>query len=276
MKGQIFSKHFVYIISIMLLVGCGAPTASTTSITPSSPTPTPIPPTPTPIPPTTTPIPPAPTPVLSSEFPTGKFKGRTSTEVEFREDGTCLWSGVASNASWVVPCVYGINGNLYAEMTFEYGSGPQVPVTYYWTYDGDKLKFKLYGEDLRDHRKLVMNGKPYTFVGELEAPAHIDEVEFPTGRFVNENGVWAFEFDEDGTWRFFDDDPEHPARSGKYVSSGNIYTEMTHDDPDYPQIPATYTWTYDGQKLTFDLWGEDVIKNRENIYNQQTYLRVDE
>lgn len=280
MDGQKFSRHFVCMIVIMLLVGCGVPAASATPVPPAAPTPTPIPPTPTSIPPSPTPIPPTPAPthpVQSSDFPTGKFIGRTgSTEVEFREDGSCLWYGVASNASWTVPCRYGVNGNLYAEMTFEYGSGSQVPVTYYWTYDGSKLKFRLYGEDLRDHRKSVMNGKPYTFVAELEASPHIDEVEFPTGRFVNEDGIRTFEFDEDGTWRFFDEDPEHPTRSGKYVSNGDLYTEMTHDDQDDLQIPATYIWTYDGQKLTFDLWGEEVNEERESIYNQQTYIRVED
>ena len=65
-------------------------------------------------------------------------------------------------------------------------------------------------------------------------------------------------------------------RSGKYATSGDCYTELTHDDPDLPQVPVTYFWTYDGQKLTFELWGEDVIEQRMSIYDGQTYTKVNE
>jgi hypothetical protein len=34
---------------------------------------------------------------------------------------------------------------------------------------------------------------------------------FPTGRFVHENLDWAFDFDEDGTWRIFVGDMTAPA-----------------------------------------------------------------
>jgi hypothetical protein len=101
-------------------------------------------------------------------------------------------------------------------------------------------------------------------------------IEFPTGRFVHENpNVWAFEFDEDGTWRGFEGDVDKPIISGKYATNGNLYTEMTHDYPGSPKIPATYTWTYDGQKLTFHLWGEDVNGHRKSVYDGQTYTKVE-
>ena len=32
----------------------------------------------------------------------------------------------------------------------------------------------------------------------------------------------------------------------------------------------------DGQELTFELWVEDVIEQRKSVYDQQTYIRVDE
>ena len=99
---------------------------------------------------------------------------------------------------------------------------------------------------------------------------------FPTGRFVHENRyLWAFEFDEDGTWRGYEGDVSTPCISGKYGVTGNLYTEMTHDYPGSPEIPATYFWTFDGRKLTFELWGEDVNSHRKSVYDGQTYIRVD-
>lgn len=213
--------------------------------------------------------------IEGTKFPTGTFESEISdTRAEFREDGTCRWYSMSEG--WSVPCKYGVNGDLYSEMTFLYSDGRQVPATYYWTFDGKNLTFQLRGVDLRPHRRSVTHGITYIFVLESDALLIIDKLEFPTGRFINEDGVRAFEFDEDGIWRFFEDNLEHPALSGKYVSNGNLFTEMTHDDPDYPRVPATYTWTYDGQKLTFDLWGEDVNDHRKGIYHQQTYTRVDE
>ena len=89
--------------------------------------------------------------------------------------------------------------------------------------------------------------------------------------------IWAFDFDEDGTWHLFGAHQEEPLRSGKYVAKGAYYTELTHDNPDFSQVPVTYIWNYDGQQLTFvELWGEDVIEDRREIYDGQTYTRVDE
>jgi len=101
-----------------------------------------------------------------------------------------------------------------------------------------------------------------------------DTTEFPTGRFVHEDANWAFEFDEDGTWRGFEGDVAVPVISGKYATNGNLYTEMTHDYPTSPKIPATYTWTYDGQKLTFHLWGEDVNAHRKSVFTMVKRTRI--
>ena len=83
--------------------------------------------------------------------------------------------------------------------------------------------------------------------------------EFPTGRFVQDHvDLWAFEFDEYGTWRGYQGDVALPVISGKYATNGNLYTERTHDYPSSPMIPATYFWKYEGNKLTYQLWGVDV------------------
>jgi hypothetical protein len=98
---------------------------------------------------------------------------------------------------------------------------------------------------------------------------------FPTGRSVREEpSFYAFEFDKDGTWRFFAYDGAVPTASGKYATSGNPYTEMTHDTSS-PKIPVTYFWEYDGKNLTFRLWGEDVIPARKSAYDGQTYTKAE-
>lgn len=103
-----------------------------------------------------------------------------------------------------------------------------------------------------------------------------DKTEFPTGRFVHEQfDSHVFEFDEDGTWRYFEGNLEAPSVQGKYGVNGNLYTEMTHDYAPSAKIPVTYTWIYEGQKLTFHLWGEDVHVHRKGCYDGQTYIKVE-
>ena len=68
---------------------------------------------------------------------------------------------------------------------------------------------------------------------------------------------------------------EVPLVSGKYVTNGNLYTEMTHDYPGLRQIPMTYYWAYDGRNLTFQLFGEDVHSHRRNCYDGQTYFKLE-
>ena len=94
--------------------------------------------------------------VGTSGFPTGRFVSASGTPtVEFYEDGTGNW------VSWDLPFKYAVNGDLYTEMTFEWPSGPQVPATYYWTYDGENLTFELWGEDMRPQRQSVYEGETY-------------------------------------------------------------------------------------------------------------------
>jgi hypothetical protein len=195
--------------------------------------------------------------------------------VEFREDGTSVWyserQGIGS-----YPTRYGVSGNLYGDMIFSYPWGRQVPGTYFWNYDGEQLSFQVWGEDPRSTRLSMMHGQSYRFIGEAEPVSTTDTLEFPTGRFTHQDELWAFEFDEDGTWRFFEQDLGEPVRSGRYATSGEYYTEMTHDDPDLPKVPATYFWAYDGQKLSFKVWKEEVIEQRQAVYDDQTYTRVAE
>lgn len=205
-----------------------------------------------------------------AEFPTGLFEasdGRVS--IEFRDDGSCrLFS---KPERWEVPCRYGVNGDVYAEMMFNYPGIRKIPGTYYWSYDGENLIFQLRGEDPVYDRQKSYLYSTYQFSSEVESLPEVDEIEFPTGRFISDDGTRGLEFDEDGKWRYFEGDLSVPSGSGLYVTNGNLYTEMTHDYPDDPDVPVTYEWTFDGKNLTFDLWGEDVIDHRRDRYDGRTY-----
>ena len=97
---------------------------------------------------------------------------------------------------------------------------------------------------------------------------------FPTGRFSHEKHTqWVLEFDEEGKWQYFTSSPEIPTAVGRYSIDGDIYTEETHDTR-HPKIPATYTWSYNCQKLTFTVI-EDEIAARRKWYDGQTYIKVE-
>jgi len=101
---------------------------------------------------------------------------------------------------------------------------------------------------------------------------------FPIGRFAeDDNANHVFEFHEDGTYLYDESDfvGGDPDVAGMYGVSGDLYTEMTHDYSGARHVPATYHWTYDGQNLTFELEGEDVISHRKGVYDGQTYVKSD-
>ena len=102
-----------------------------------------------------------------------------------------------------------------------------------------------------------------------------ETTEFPIGRFVREGREsYVFVFNEDRTFMYYEDDILWV--EGTYSIDGDHYTEETHNTND-PKVPATYTWTYDGQKLKFtNLVGKDVIPHRKGVYNRSTWIKVDE
>ena len=98
--------------------------------------------------------------------------------------------------------------------------------------------------------------------------------EFPIGKFVLEDDPEGFRFNEDGTFDYFFGSLEEPALQGTYSVDGNRYTEETINFPACP-YPGTYTWTYDGQNLTFELFGEDECGVRVFSYTNKIYVRTD-
>jgi hypothetical protein len=98
---------------------------------------------------------------------------------------------------------------------------------------------------------------------------------FPTGTFAGEHSpVHLFVFSEDGTYTYTESDfVGDQDVTGVYGVRGDLYTEMTHDYAGYSQVPATYRWEFDGERLTFELVGKDVIPSRQLAYTNQTYIK---
>ncbi len=98
--------------------------------------------------------------------------------------------------------------------------------------------------------------------------------EFPTGTFEATSGSSGVEFNEDGTCR-------HYALSGgwsvpcTYAINNDLFTEMTFEAPTGVQAPATYYWAFDGEFLTFELWGEDVRPFRQQVYADQVFAKAE-
>lgn len=104
--------------------------------------------------------------------------------------------------------------------------------------------------------------------GESDAQA------FPTGALVSvENNYLLLEFYEDGTG-FGRDALFGDSVSFAWATNGDLYSEMTNDAG--RQVPATYYWDFDGELLTMDLWGEDLIEHRNFMYADNTWVPVDD
>jgi hypothetical protein len=77
------------------------------------------------------------------------------------------------------------------------------------------------------------------------------------------------QFNDDGTWLYFwklpsaDISGRQPYLRGTYEVDGNLLTETSTTDADCPW-PATYTWTFDGQTLAFQVVGEDKCPDRQD------------
>jgi hypothetical protein len=177
-------------------------------------------------------------------FPTGTFAAEDDgLTMEFRADGTCQRADV--------PCTFGVRGKLYSEMTFEDPSGEQMPATYYWDFDGERLTFEPWGQDRRPGRQSAYADHTFHPVGETQ-PLPATKTDIPIGVFVPVGGSETPQMSlrENGTYAGF-------GWVGKYVVNGDLYTEMTHNSDIAAKVPATYRWRWDGERLSFSVWGED-------------------
>ncbi len=185
---------------------------------------------------------PSPTAIEGSTFPTGTFVAEDEDlTLEFRADGTCERAGT--------PCTYGVLGVIFSEMTFEDPSGPQVPATYLWRFDGEQLTFEPRDHDPRPGRRDTYLDHVYRPVGEVR-PLPPTETGFPKGRFVST--------DDDTVSLVILDNGHRDGSDGgdRFIVNGNRYTS-TNVGADLRIAPATYYWEWDGDRLTFRPWGED-------------------
>jgi hypothetical protein len=199
----------------------------------------------------------------ASAFPTGTFVSeKDGLTLEFLPDGTCVRAGV--------PCTFGVIGRYFSEMAFEEPSGPQVPATYGWAFDGDRLTFELWGVDKRPDRHDVYANHVFHPVGET-TPLPTTDFGFPTGFFVNADGSGSpsLRFRADGRYT------TNSGGRADYIVSGDLWTEAVN----YPGVsgveltPATYRWTWDGKRLQFTPWGEDTNRWRTNDLVGHVFVR---
>lgn len=107
--------------------------------------------------------------------------------------------------------------------------------------------------------------------------------DFPTGIFFHRHApsvYCIFQFNPDSTFAYYwmastlDLDSIEPSGIGTYTIEGNLYHETYTDYGDCP--PVTYTWTYDGQALTFQVVGEEACPDRQQTYESPLlYTKMD-
>jgi hypothetical protein len=94
---------------------------------------------------------------------------------------------------------------------------------------------------------------------------------FPTGTFFHQHApqnYCIYQFFDDGTFSYYwmaisaDTSGREPFIRGTYTIKDNLYTETVNSGPDC-KWPGTYTWTFDGKSLAFQLVGEEKCIDRQ-------------
>jgi hypothetical protein len=111
---------------------------------------------------------------------------------------------------------------------------------------------------------LIWGGDTTTETGPLTG-------DFPTGVYDIGEGD-TVEFRPDGTCEF---SGVGWSMDCTYSVNGDLYTETTFDWPGGVQVPATYFWDFEGDELTFELWGDDPRLERQAAYSGRTFVLVD-
>ena len=95
-------------------------------------------------------------PTTETGFPTGAFVAADGSGLSLvlDEDGT--WSN-----SLGVPGVYGVSGDLWAEMTHDWPVVPKVPAAYHWDWDGEELTFGSWSRDDNESRVAACADRVY-------------------------------------------------------------------------------------------------------------------
>jgi hypothetical protein len=103
-----------------------------------------------------------------------------------------------------------------------------------------------------------------------------DAAAFPTGAFMPVvDSYLLLEFDEDGTERAQDVEGRWVVHL-VYATRGDLHTEMTHDSVIDPKMPVTYHGDFDGEHLSMELWGDDLLWHRNFVYADNTWTPVED
>lgn len=94
-----------------------------------------------------------------------------------------------------------------------------------------------------------------------------EPVEFPYGKYRSSAGTRHLEFLSDGTWTFALVEGQ-PLLTGEIAVEGREITFGKETAMGGQNVPlceeqATYRWDFDGEKLTFEVVGDDPCSNRE-------------
>jgi len=93
---------------------------------------------------------------------------------------------------------------------------------------------------------------------------------FPTGAFVDsQDQNRGYIFNEDMTWQYFMLGTGTIGATGTYSVDGNVWKDAGGQDNCQP---ATYNWTFDGSKLTFNLKGKDECAARRASLDDHTFI----
>lgn len=97
---------------------------------------------------------------------------------------------------------------------------------------------------------------------------------FPDGKFVSDKDANVYwQFNSDGTWDYRTS--SGLPLEGTYTINGSTYTETFNNallaDADNCNKSATYTWSFDGSKLTFKTLS-DLCAVRNKWYTSSTFV----
>jgi len=112
-------------------------------------------------------------------------------------------------------------------------------------------------------------------VSEAPAPA------FPTGYLVSvETGREMLEYHGDGIGIAHSTGLDSAA-SFTYAVDGDVYTAVkggyaTKRVERDQRGPATYRWDYDGERLAFELLGEDIDSRRKSLLSENTFHSIED
>lgn len=146
--------------------------------------------------------------------------------------------------------------------------------TYSWSLDGDALSFDATDDpDPCRARNDRLDNQTYSMV----STPTVDVGEFPSGVFVHADGPdgGTFTFTSDGMWLHAPALDAPPDVAGAFAVDGDVYTETLNTQSavrdEGRQVPASYTWAFDGTTLEFTLTGTDDSEDRRQAYDGQAY-----